>query len=121
MADDMSSQPDDYDAEKRQEEFDSFQQYVEQPPTPPKLLVNGNDVKSLFSNITPGPWISEILSEMQSRQDAGEFSTYEEAMAVEGAKTTAEHNSATFWLESGAELGVGTNNLDQIELVEMTL
>lgn len=82
QADDMSSQPDDYDEEKRQSEFDNFQQYVEQPPTPPKLLVNGNDVKTLFPNVAPGPWISQVLGKMQARQDAGEFSTYEEALGV---------------------------------------
>jgi len=82
MADDMSSQPDDYNPEKRQEEFDNFQNYVEKPPTPPKLLVNGNDVKTLFPNVPPGPWISQVLGEMQARQDSGEFGTYEEAMGV---------------------------------------
>lgn len=82
QADDMSSQPDDYDADKRQQEFDRFQQYVEKPPTPPRLLVNGNDVKNVFPEVAPGPWISQILGEMQSRQDAGDFGTYEEAIGV---------------------------------------
>ena len=101
MADDMSSQPDDYDAAKRQEEFDRFQQYVEKPPTPPKLLVNGNDVKSLFPNVPPGPWISQVLGEMQARQDSGEFSTYEEAMEVLKTLTpqinTGENTMSSSW------------------------
>ena len=61
QADAMSSQPDDYDAAKRQEEFDNFQNYVEKPPTPPKSLVNGNDVKTLFPNVHHGPCISLVL------------------------------------------------------------
>lgn len=82
QADDMSSQPDDYDSAKREEEFNNFQQYVEKPPTPPKLLINGNDVKNVFPGVTPGSWISDILRQMQTKQDAGEFSTYEEAVNV---------------------------------------
>jgi tRNA nucleotidyltransferase/poly(A) polymerase len=101
MADDMSSQPDDYDAAKRQDEFDRFQQYVEKPPTPPKLLVNGNDVKTLFPNVPPGPWISQVLGEMQARQDSGEFSTYEEAMGVLKTLTpqinTGDNNMTSNW------------------------
>jgi hypothetical protein len=82
QADDMSSQPDDYNQEEREKLFTDFQQYVETPPTPPKLLVNGNDVKEVFGDIPPGPWISEILRQMQERQDSGEFNTYEEAIGV---------------------------------------
>jgi uncharacterized protein (DUF362 family) len=44
-----------------------------------------------------------------------------EVMASEELDPTAATNLANTWLANGAELGLGTNDLDAIELVEVTL
>lgn len=82
QADAQASQPDQYDAAKREEEFNRFQQYVENPPTPTKILINGNDVKQNFPDIPPGPWIKDIMKQIQDKQDLGEINTREEAIAM---------------------------------------
>jgi hypothetical protein len=46
---------------------------------------------------------------------------YCDVMASEGRNPEGARNRATPWLRNGAELGVGTDDLDHIDLVEITL
>ena len=44
-----------------------------------------------------------------------------EVITSRGGSATGTMNTATWWLEQGAELGLGTNALDEIDLVEVSL
>ena len=46
---------------------------------------------------------------------------YESVMADQGRPTKAERNAASYWLENAPGLGIGTNDLDHIDLVEVSL
>jgi hypothetical protein len=53
--------------------------------------------------------------------DAAGLQLYCDVMASEGRNPEGARNRATLWLRNGAELGVGTDDPDHIDLVEMTL
>jgi hypothetical protein len=46
---------------------------------------------------------------------------YIDTMAAEGSRYTAEERLAKSWLQYGAQLGLGTNNPDYIDLIEIDL
>jgi hypothetical protein len=53
--------------------------------------------------------------------DAAGLQLYCDVMTSEGRDPERARNRATLWLRNGAELGVGTDDPDHIDLVEMTL
>ena len=53
--------------------------------------------------------------------DAAGLQLYCDVMTSEGRNPERARNRATLWLRNGAELGVGTDDPDHIDLVKMTL
>jgi hypothetical protein len=53
--------------------------------------------------------------------DAAGLQLYCDVMTSEGRNPEGARNRATLWLRNGAELGVGTDDPDHIDLVEVTL
>jgi len=75
QADAMSSIPENYDVEKRQNFFNDFQNFVDSPAGVfQKPLIDGYEIMTLFPNLDPKTgFIKEIQETIQEMQDIGEL------------------------------------------------
>lgn len=64
---------------------------------------------------------SIMLSFDPVAHDAVGFKLLTDLLAAESHSTAATTNQATPWLENATQIGLGTHNFDDIDLVEMTL
>lgn len=78
-ADDKASNVEQFDPVMRETQYEQMRQYIEKPPTPQKLLINGNDILSVI-DLKPGSWIQEVINMVQNEQDEGNIKTRDEAM-----------------------------------------
>ena len=72
-ADEMSSQPDNFDEEKHQKMFDNFSQFVESPSGSFRgTVLNGRDIMKVFPELNPSTgFIREVLNFIKEKQDEG--------------------------------------------------
>ncbi len=68
-------------------------------------------------------WIGDsiLMSIDPVAHDTVGLDVFSQILVADERNPTAAKNMASLWLESGTELGLGTNDLDYIDLVEMTL
>jgi hypothetical protein len=78
-ADEMSSQPDEYDEESHQNIFNNFKNFVESPSGMFRgTIIDGNDVINTFSQFLPvlqpsTGYIKEVLDRVKEMQDTGKI------------------------------------------------
>jgi len=79
QADDMASQPDNYNEEKHTKFFENFSNFVESPTGIFRgTVINGSDIINIFSTLTPvlSPstgYIKEVLNRLKELQDTGKI------------------------------------------------
>jgi tRNA nucleotidyltransferase/poly(A) polymerase len=120
-ADEMSSNPDNFDEKAWQQKFDKIKNFRNSPSGSFKgTVLNGNDVMGLFPQLKPASgYIKEVLDKIKQWQDTNQIDVSGEIDAAKQQAIELVQQMAPQIIEKYKEASVGTNWFKKVKVSQV--